>query len=304
MALAASPTGVGEIALDPTAVYWTGAADVSMAPLDGGGVTTLTTGLDQPAGIAVDGAGVYFTVWATPSETPTLMKVPLDGGAAAALAAGFWVNPIAVSHGVVYGTGSANAQDTSTYLLSVLVGGGAVTTLAPASVPNARYDFTSGIAVEGTNVYWAWSDSSPTNPAPIMKMAVDGGPATTLAMGSGVRGFAVDGVNLYWTNSGDDTVMKVPSSGGSASTLAANLTVGGIATDGQYVYVTSGRQCGSVLKIAVDGSSITTLATGQLGVGSIVVDATSVYWAATTTVSDDAGAVTSGPVNVMKLTPK
>ena len=292
MALAAAPTGVSEIAVDPTGLYWTGGSDVAMVPLDGGGVTTLATGLDGPEGLAVDGTGVYFTAWTAPGGgSPTLWKVPLDGGAVANLAAGFWVNPIAMSHGVIYGTGNTDPQDTSNFLLSVPVGGGAVTTLAPASVPNARYDFTWGIAVDGTNVYWAWSEPNPSNPAPIMKMAVDGGPATTLATGNGVRGFAADGVNLYWTNSGDDTVRKVPLGGGSVSTIAANLSaLGEIATDGHYVYVTSTRQCGSVLKIAVDGSSITMLATGQVGVISIAVDATSVYW--------------PGPSGLMKLTPK
>ena len=305
MALAAEPVIVDEIAVDSTRVYWTADTTVTGALLDGGGATTLATGLDNANGIAVDSTGVYFTSWASQADDRgTVTRIPLDGGAPVTLTTGFWVNPIALSHGAIYGTGNMDLQvpGAGAFLVSAPVGGGPATKLAPASVANSNYLYTPGVAVDATSVYWAWSG----DPAPVMKIALAGGASTTLAMGNRITGIAADGASVYWNNGGDDTVMKVPSGGGSATAIATGLNgLGGIATDGQYVYVTSGRLCGSVLKIAVDGSSIATLATGQVGASAIAVDATSVYWAASSTGSGATGAVVPAlPLHVMKLTPK
>jgi hypothetical protein len=63
------------IAVDPTAVYWTGYfGDLMRAPLDGGTVTTLATFDNQPASLVTDSTSVYFTTQSS------IMKVPLTGG--------------------------------------------------------------------------------------------------------------------------------------------------------------------------------------------------------------------------------
>ena len=139
---------LGKIAVDRTAVYWTGGPQngtVSSMPIGGGPITILATGQNVPYGIALDASRVY---WATVGDgvVGTVMSVPVAGGPVktlATVASGvgegfildgtvlFWTN---------YTTGTVQKMSAS---------GGPVTTVATAQNKPA------GIAVDETFVYWA-----------------------------------------------------------------------------------------------------------------------------------------------------
>ena len=75
-----------------------------------------------------------------------------------------------------------------------------------------------------------------------MKVPLAGGAPTVLATGADPLGIAVDGVSVYWTDYGTGTVASIPLGGGAPTLLAA----------------------------------------GQSGANGICQDATSLYWADST----------------------
>ncbi|MFQ5964389.1 MAG: CARDB domain-containing protein [Candidatus Scalinduaceae bacterium] len=79
------------IAVDESNVYWVepNAGSVKKVPINGGSVTTLATGLDNPFRIAVDNNNLYFTEYANGvAGAGSIKKISINGGAIATLASG------------------------------------------------------------------------------------------------------------------------------------------------------------------------------------------------------------------------
>jgi sugar lactone lactonase YvrE len=173
-------------------------------------------------------------------------------------------------------------DDSDRTVKSVPLTGGASTVVASAQ------DAVSGIAVDATSVYW-------TARYNVMKVSLAGGTPTSLASAAYGTAIAVNGTSVYWFNSGSgpvsSSVKKVALAGGTPTPLASALSVSSMAADANNVYWTNPND-GTVVKVASDGVTLTTLVSQQSGPSSIAVDATSVYWTNNT----------SG--TVMKLTPK
>lgn len=86
--LVSSPEG---IAVDNSYVYWveTNAGTINKVPINGGAVTTLATGLDDPQRIVVDTNRVYWTELANRiAGAGVIKKVPISGGQVTTLASG------------------------------------------------------------------------------------------------------------------------------------------------------------------------------------------------------------------------
>jgi hypothetical protein len=216
--------------------------------------------------------------------------------------AGGSAHGLAVDGAYVYWTNNlAVATSNGGSVLKVPIAGGPFVTLASAQ------PFPTGIAVDGTNVYWATGTDvrkiplgggSPLNfgaaPGSADGLAVDatsaywGGGKVALAGGapvafqtqSGAPGIAVDATSVY--SASGSTVIKVPLGGGAPVTLATGqVNAFGIAVDATSVYWTNNSaQSGSIMKVAIGGGNPTTLTSvpAQSSPQGIAVDDTSVYW--------------------------
>jgi sugar lactone lactonase YvrE len=135
------------VAVDATYAYWTNGdvGDVWKIPLAGSGPPSIVVSGQGPvSGLAVDATSIYWTT--AYSDTGTVMRAPLDGGAITTLA-DHQLGPYAVrvDGSSAYWT-AGQVQNT---LMRIAVDGGPVTTLATAtSVPSPS------IAVDATSVYW------------------------------------------------------------------------------------------------------------------------------------------------------
>ncbi len=98
---------------------------------------------------------------------------------------------------------------------------------------------------------------------------------------------AVDSSSVYWTTI--DGVLKVPLDGGTPVALVANASPSGLLLDAGNLYWINDADSsagGSILKMPVAGGTPVTLASAQLTLNSLSVDATSVYWTNEGTISE------------------
>ena len=162
----------------------------------------------------------------------------------------------------------SNGQSLSLIKRVPLTGGQAVTL---ATVPSG---FASDLATDqATTLFW-------TDAGGVRKMAIDGGPVTTLFTGT-ARYLGIDASNVYF--GAGTSIRRVPIAGGPDVQVVSVL--GGVealyvdATHGRIIYGEGGRTGGSVRSVPLAGGSISTYqessAAQIFGVGS---DGTRVFW--------------------------
>jgi len=262
-----------------------GAASLSVAPPGAGAcvpgrnlVTLVSTDEYAPAGLAVDATSVYWG-----AGPYGIVKTGLDGGSLATLGTGA-ADYVALDATNVYWTSSSDTPGVLSALLSMPIGGGAVSTL---STLQGEYGVRQLAALPlpltpGANA----SRISWNTDHGVQTLSVAGGAPSTLSSPapSGDYGIAVDATRAYWTDIGDgsDTggsIHAAPLDGsGPSVALATGLNNPmDIAVDTRNVYWTS-YATGSVVSVPLGGGTPTTIAEGQANPRGIATDGVSVYW--------------------------
>jgi hypothetical protein len=144
----------------------------------------------------------------------------------------------------------------------------------------ATGQFSIGIAVDSTTVYWGASDGHIRKCA---KTGCNNQPTDVASNQSSTTGMATDGTNVYWTTfiNGTGTVAQCPVSGCVSPTVLASGLAGPaeLTVNGTTVFWVN-YFAGTVTSCAIGGcaNTPTVLASGQGNPQSIAIDSTNAYW--------------------------
>ena len=168
-------------------------------------ITLAFTGLNNPSGVAVDGAG---DVYITDSIDNQVLKLA-GGGPQTVLPFTGLSDPIGVA---VDGAGNVYVADYTNSRVVKLAGGAS----APTVLPFTGLDHLYGVAVDGAgSVYVTESNSYTRDTSRVAKLAGAAGPQTELPL-PGLKvpyGVAVDGAgSVYVADYGNQQVVKLPAS--------------------------------------------------------------------------------------------
>jgi hypothetical protein len=308
--LASGQSGPRGLAVTSSEVVWANTGETAdgkpqdaailKVPMGGGVPETLVTlaQSDSPSqSLAVDSGYVYWGKSDSASgEYGAIMKTPLAGGATVTVTSTSYPQFIAVSGGVVYWvaqTGIMSAPTSGGPPVFFASGG----PLALAAGKAFWFDVQgNNLAIrtrelapgagEVTLTTWNMSEAPQDACLPVMD-----------TLGAGRSWLAVSPTDLYWTVSFDEggCLGKVPLAGGTPSPIHGDLDVNALAVDADSVYwfdLPAGTDTEQILKAPLAGGTPIILATTAGGVGSLVVDDTSLYFA------DTFGG------NVVQVTPK
>jgi hypothetical protein len=134
------------------------------------------------------------------------------------------------------------------------------------------------IAVDATSVYWTAGEGGGS----VVKVPVDGGTPTTLAVAQGPEGIAVNATTVYWVVQGDEVtdvgggVFSVPLNGGATTRVASSQTPGGaLALSATGVYWS--LLVMGIETVALSGGTPTSL-TPAAEVVDLALEGTDLYW--------------------------
>jgi hypothetical protein len=261
----------------------------SEATLDGGTVTTLASGLNQPRAIAIHGGAILWadTEAAAPAN-PDIMTIPLAGGTPAELFANLttYTRMVIVSDALY--TVSGNLEAISSLLLTGDAGAG--TTIFPGNPPDAVYAPDS----DGTAIYFLSNGATNQD----LYSAQIGGTGAASAISHNVASGSVatsylldDTTTLYWSDAGSGGVYSVAKTGGTPKMLATFSNGSGavqLALDGTNIYALletslvrfpkAGGAAPVVLASVAGGGLESYLLATPGNTNALVVDDTFVYW--------------------------
>jgi hypothetical protein len=243
------------------ALYWTTdiepeAGTISKANLDGTGAHVIVSGLDDPAGVAVNSTHIYWADF----RAGAIMEASLNGTGVKTLVTG-QNSPVgvAVSGSHIYWADS-QPVGAGTIMEASLDGTGVTTLVTGESNPQ-------GVAAGGSYIYWA--DPSGGVHGMIDRANLDGTGVTTL-VGSQVRGpagMAVNSSHIYWTNGSTVMAANLDGTGVTILVQASAFAINdGVAIDSIRIYW---ADLGKINEANLDGTGPTTLVT-QVNTASFV----------------------------------
>jgi len=224
-------------AVDGSYTYYTevrSGGSVAGVPTQGGGMFPFATGQQSPQGAVVDSNLVY---WAN-LDSGEVMVAPLTGGVPARPIASGQAGPtsVAVDGTSVYWTNSDGS------VMKASVGGDNPVVLATGQGSPTR------ILVDATAVYWLQSGPS----GAVMKVGLDGGSPTPLAIAPNTASMTMDATDIYLVGMGGIT--QVPLDGSPSVQVVPPFNAGpgngacAIAVDDAWIYWTDWSG-GRVLKV-------------------------------------------------------
>jgi sugar lactone lactonase YvrE len=222
--------------------------------------TTVGSGLHQPFGVAVDGAGDVFIADTLNSR---VLEVPAGGGPQTTVGSGLWY-PTGVA---VDGAGNVFiASEGNNLVVEVPAGGGAQTTLG--SGLSTPYD----VAVDGAgDVFIADANNNR-----VVEVPAGGGTQTTVPA-SGLNqplGVGVDGAgDVFIADTGNSRVVEVPAGGGAQTTVGSGLIWPyGVAVDGAGDVFIGSAGNNQVVEVPAGGGAQTIVGSGLMYPTGVAVD--------------------------------
>jgi hypothetical protein len=287
------------VAVDATSVYWIAGpgsnGTIEKAPLGGGNPATLVTTSEQPHGLVLDAAHLYWTT----QIDGAVHRAALDGSNPAVLSSqsGWFPYAIALGGGTVYWSWGGQTSPPNGGIMAS-TGVGATFTLVSGVWPN-------GLGVDATGVYFLTFPTSPTAPAltkslanTLARVPLAGGTPAVLVSGLdlyarqgplGSLQVVVDASQVFFADNGG--MRRLDLAANVATVLSPQAPPTSFAVDANNVYgvfacegVNTGWENTWVAVLPRAGGSWTPLVTAAPYeyYSSIAVDGASIYWTTST----------------------
>lgn len=235
--------------------------------------TTIATGLSAPYALALDGTTLYFGT----DTDAKLWTLPTAGGVDPTLNR----SGLSTVRGIVFGGSTIYLTRlfANTISFGAKDGGGAI-----ASFSGQIEQTATGIAIDGTRLYWA-NYGNGSEQGAIRSGPLSNGLLTSnvvAAPQNGAERVALDADYVYWTSSIAGTVSRFPLVHDNTSTVttiaSGQAQPFAIAVDSGFVYWTN-RADGTVRRKPKDGSAGgDAIATGQTTPSFLVIDTSYAYF--------------------------
>ena len=305
------------VAISGQNVFWVDGGRLNKTSLSGSATSLLSNGARDPiagatADIVVDSSDVYWvntvnTTSCSPACTWIIQAVPLSGASPTTL--------VTTNREIVALTSDANniyweergiepvtsGCNCGSSIKMISKTGGAVVTLVDGTLngmlpQNSGSWFpTGGIAISGSNVYFAQSTS---NAYQLIGIANTGAtssvfptvPTTVAYAQNAILNIRADSTNLYWLDTAKASLDEIAITGASSVTTLANglnSPVGLAINSSNAFWSESGALngccmqtgAGQIREVPLAGGSVTTLFSGLDAPSALTIDSQNVYWA-------------------------
>ena len=245
---------VAALAFAPRAdafVYWattgspTTGTTIGRANLNGTGANqSFITGASRPTGVAVDGAHIYWSNFAS----GTIGRANLNGTA---------VNQSFITGADANDPDGVAVDDAHVYWANLNSG-----TIGRANLngTGVNQSFISGVidpcgvAVDDAHVYWGRTSGTTIGRANLNGTGVN---ENFITGGDGPCGVAVDAAHVYWANGGGGTIGRANLNGtGANQSFITGTFPCGVAVDGSHVYWANQLSAGTIGRANLNGTGV------------------------------------------------